>query len=285
MASTTTTTATELVYAKILTDQLIDNMYGVAVMDGLMRQESLVGKPSRSYSFPIWPALTAASIAEATDLTSSAVDTTNVDIAVTEASSIRIDVTDLLLESAILRDGMQFAAQGGKAVADKRDTDATALLSGFSGGVGSTGTVLTEANVIKAITTLHGADAPRPYVIVLHPYAVGDFRKVLAQTTASVQESRSEASLAPGYGFEFSYLGQDVYASSNVPTANAAADVQGAIFSKGQALARVDKRPIRVEPQRDASLRATEYNITSVYGQGELVDGWGVNILSKNAAS
>jgi hypothetical protein len=69
------------------------------------------------------------------------------------------------------------------------------------------------------------------------------------------------------------------------PSIGAAADVKGAIFSRGQALARVDKRPIRVEPQRDASLRATEYNITSVYGQGILVQNWGVAVLSKNAAS
>lgn len=285
MAATTTTTATELIYAKILTDMLIDNMYGVMVMDGLVRQESLVGKASNSFSFPVWPALTAASIAETADLASSAVDTTNVDIAVTEASSIRVDVTDLLIESAILTDGMRFAEQGGKAVADKRDTDLAALCGSFSTVVGTTGVVLSEANVLKAITTLHGLDAPQPYVLALHPYAVGDFRKALATTTAVVQTSRSDSGLAAGNGFEFSYFGVDIYASTNIPTANAAADVKGAIFSKGQALARVDKRPIRVEPQRDASLRATEYNITSVYGQGILVQSWGVAVLSKNAAS
>jgi hypothetical protein len=287
VAATTTAVATELIYAKILTDMLIDNMYGVAVMDQLVRQESLVGKPSNSFSFPVWPALTAASIAETADLTSSAVDTTNVDIAVTEAASIRVDVTDLLIESAILTDGMRFAEQGGKAVADKRDTDLAALCASFTTVVGTTTVVLSEANVLKAITTLHGLDAPQPYVVALHPFAIGDLRKALATTTAVVQTARGggDASLAPGVGFEFSYFGVDIYGSTNIPTANAAADVKGAIFSKGQALARVDKRPIRVEPQRDASLRATEYNISSVYGQGILVQNWGVAVLSKNAAS
>jgi hypothetical protein len=285
VAATTTATATELIYAKILTDMLIDNMYGVAVMDQLVRQESLVGKPSNTFSFPVWPALTAASIAETADLASSAVDTTNVDIAVTEAASIRVDVTDLLIESAILTDGMRFAEQGGKAVADKRDTDLAALCGSFATVVGTTTVVLSEANVLKAITTLHGLDAPQPYVLALHPFAIGDFRKALATTTAVVQTSRTDGDLAPGVGYEFSYFGVDVYGSTNIPTANAAADVKGAIFSRGQALARVDKRPIRVEPQRDASLRATEYNITSVYGQGILVQNWGVAVLSKNAAS
>lgn len=281
MAATTTSTATETIYAKILTSMMIDAMYGAAVMDSLVRQESLVGKPSNSYSFPVWPSLTAASIAETVDLASTAVDTTNVDIACTEASSIRIDVTDLLNEASIVTDGARFADQGGKAVADKRDVDLAALLAGFSSTVGTSGVDLTEANLLDALTTLTNADAPRPYVLVLHTQQVGDLRKALSTTTASVQTGTDPDSLGgTGNGFEFGYYGIPVYASTNVPTANAAADRAGAIFSRGQALARVDKRPIRVRPQRDESLRATEFNITSVYGQGELVDGWGVSVIT-----
>lgn len=281
MASTTITTATETIYAKILTDMMIDAMYGVAVMDPLVRQESLVGKPSNTFSFPVWPSLTAASIAETTDLTSTAVDTTNVDVSVTEASSIRIDVTDLLEESTILSSGAQFAEQGAKAVADKRDVDLAALLGSFSTVVGTTTVDLTEANVLAGLTSLTNADAPRPYVIVLHTQQVGDLRLALSTTTAVVQTGTSPDELGgTGAGFEFMYYGIPVYASTNVATANAGADRAGAIFSKGQALARVDKRPIRIAPQRDESLRATEFNITSVYGQGELVDGWGVSIIT-----
>ena len=281
MASTTVTTATETIYAKMLTDQLIDSMYSVAVMDALVRQESLAGKPSNSFSFPVWPSLTAASIAETVDLSSTAVDTTNVDIAVTEASSIRIDVTDILSEASIVRDGSRFAEQGAKAVADKRDTDLAALLGGFSSTTGASGTDLSEANLLDGLTTLTNADAPRPYVLVLHTQQVGDLRKALSTTTAVVQTGTDPAALGgTSAGFEFNYYGIPVYASTNVPTANAGADRAGAIFSRGQALARVDKRPIRVRPQRDESLRATEFNITSVYGQGELVDAWGVSVIT-----
>lgn len=281
MAATTVSTATETIYAKILTDMMIDAMYGAAVMDALVRQESLVGKPSSSYSFPVWPSLTAASIAETVDLASTAVDTTNVDIAVTEASSIRIDVTDLLSESTIVSDGARFADQGAKAVADKRDVDLAALLAGFTSTSGSTGVDLTEANILDGLTTLTNADAPRPYVIVLHTQQVGDLRKALSTTTAVVQGGTDPASLGgTSTGFEFLYYGLPVYASTNVPTANGSADRAGAVFSRGNALARVEKRPIRVRPQRDESLRATEFNITSVYGQGELVDGWGVSIIT-----
>jgi hypothetical protein len=282
LASTTTSTATELIYAKILSDIVVDAVYSTAVMDNLVRQESLVGKPSNAMSFPIWPSLTAAAIAETVDLTSTAVDTTNIDISVTEAAAIRIDVTDLLIEAAIIRDGMRFAAQGGKAVADKRDTDLAALLAGFSTVVGTTNVVLTEANLLAGITALTSADAPRPYVAVLHTKVFGDLRNALAATSASVWNTQPPNELGPNghIGYEFTYYSIPIYATTNVQTANAGVDRAGAIFAR-DALARVDKRPIRYEPQRDASLRATEHNITSVYGQGELVDSWGVSVITK----
>lgn len=281
MAATTTSTATETIYAKMLTDLMIEAVYSVSVMDQLVRQESLVGKPSNSLSFPIWPTVAAASIAETVDLTSTAVDTTAVDIACTEASSIRIDVTDLLSEASIVRDGARFAQTGAQAVADKRDTDLAALLGGFSSVVGATTVNLSEANLLAAMTTLASADAPRPYVIVLHPQQVGDLRAALSTTTGVVQSNTSPDTLGgTGAGLEFTYYGFPIYATTNVPQATAGADWAGAMFARGNALARVDKRPIRIRPQRDESLRATEFNITSVYGQGELVDSWGVTILT-----
>lgn len=283
MAATTTSTATETIYAKILTALMIPAMYGAAVMDALVRQESLVGQPSNSKSFEVWPSLTAASVAETVDLTSTAVDTTNVDIAVTEASSIRIDVTDLLDESTIVTGGAKFAAQGAKAVADKRDVDLAALLAGFSTVVGTSGIDLVEDNLLDALTSLTNADAPEPYVVVLHTQQVGDLRKDISQTGAVVHSGTSPAMLGTNgitAGFAMPWYGKDVFASTNVATANAGADRAGAMFSRGEALARVDKRPIRIRPQRDESLRATEFNITSVYGQGELVDGWGVSVIT-----
>jgi len=281
--ATTLSSATETIYAKILTAMMIPAMYGAAVMDPLVRQESLAGKPSNTFSFPVWPSLSAGSIAETVDLTNLVVDTTNVDISVTEASSIRIDVTDRLDESTILSGGAQFAEQGAKAVADKRDVDLAALLGGFSTVVGSSGVDLTEDNLLDALTALTNADAPQPYAIVLHTQQVGDLRKAIAATSHVVHTNTSTETLGTTditAGFAFSWFGYPVYASTNVATANAAADRAGAMFSRGQALARVDKRPIRVRPQRDESLRATEFNITSVYGQGELVDGWGVSVIT-----
>jgi hypothetical protein len=282
MASTTTTTLTETIYAKIITDTLIDAMYGAAVMDALMRQESLVGKPSLTQSFPVWPALTAASIAETSDLGSTAIDTTTVDIAVSEAAALRVDITDLLRESTVVRDVSAFANQAAKAVADKRDVDAATLLGGFSTVKGLSTDAMSRAILLSGIAALAMADAPKPYGAVLQPRQVGHLRDELVSTGAVVQSQNRPEDFGPGDGYEFTWI-VPIWGTTNVPTADAGASFTGAMFSLRQALARVDKRPIRVEPQRDASGRLTEYVVTSVYGQGELVDSWGVTLKSKVA--
>lgn len=55
MATTTVATATETIYAKALTAMMVDAVYGAAVVDQLVRQESLVGKPTNTASFELWP--------------------------------------------------------------------------------------------------------------------------------------------------------------------------------------------------------------------------------------
>jgi hypothetical protein len=46
-----------------------------------------------------------------------------------------------------------------------------------------------------------------------------------------------------------------------------------------EALAYVVKRDMRIEEQRDASLRATEYVGSMAYGVKELIDVYGVKLL------
>jgi hypothetical protein len=74
-------------------------------------------------------------------------------------------------------------------------------------------------------------------------------------------------------------FGVNVYQTTNVQTANTGADRAGAMFSS-EALGLATKWPARTELQRDASLRATEIVVTACYGVGELVDSFGVPIVT-----
>jgi hypothetical protein len=54
-------------------------------------------------------------------------------------------------------------------------------------------------------------------------------------------------------------------------------DYKGAVFHK-DALALAMMQDIKIETQRDASLRADEIVATAVYGVGELHDSYGVEL-------
>jgi hypothetical protein len=55
-------------------------------------------------------------------------------------------------------------------------------------------------------------------------------------------------------------------------------DAKGAVFST-RALHLAMENEIRAEEERDASLRGTEIVTVGVWGQGETVDVWGVEML------
>jgi hypothetical protein len=60
--------------------------------------------------------------------------------------------------------------------------------------------------------------------------------------------------------------------------ADTESDFTGGIFPK-DAIAMDWRRPVRVEPQRDASRRGTEYNMSAVYAHGVWRAGLGVKMI------
>jgi hypothetical protein len=74
--------------------------------------------------------------------------------------------------------------------------------------------------------------------------------------------------------------GVDIFTDTNVPTANTAADRAGGFFVKNYTFGMATKWNLRVELERDASLRATEIVVTANYGVGELVDAAGCPVVT-----
>ena len=69
-----------------------------------------------------------------------------------------------------------------------------------------------------------------------------------------------------------------IYADNNL-SKDSADDAKGGVFSK-EAIVQVHfMGGPSMEEQRDASLRATEYNIVMVKGVGEWKDAWGREML------
>jgi N4-gp56 family major capsid protein len=277
---TTTTTANDLVYSSIISKEIIEAAWSALVCLPLVKEYDISAQPTLALDIPVWVAVSASAVNEASDLSNSAMSTNKVTLTASEVG-VMITLTDKLSYSDILGNIDAYAEQLGKALADKIDTDLAALFAGFSGTAGSTGVDITEADFLTAIYTLENGDAPKPYVAVLHPRQVADLRTAIASSSASLHSLQRSGDLVSNQaGFAYNLYNVDVYQTTNVATANTSADRCGAMMSKGQALGIVWKQAAKTELQRDASLRATEVVVTSCYGVGELVDAYGVKIVT-----
>ena len=287
MAVSTLTTLNDLTLtATVLEQAIVDYARAEAVMRGLVSSHSLAGRMSKAAVIPKWASLSAAALTEGTDMSNTTLSTDGVTLTAAEAG-VRVDISDMVKNFAGA-DLNAYARQCGLALADKWDADLCALSAGFSSSVGSTGTELTLDVLHTAIYTLEAAKAPRGYAFVLHPRQILDIRTLIAGASGSTAtffanpNNATDVSVKPG-ALVGQFMGVPIYADANIPTANAAADYLGMLISVGNALAEVVGWEAKVEIQRDASMRADELNATACYGVGEIVDAYGVGILSKAA--
>ena len=82
-------------------------------------------------------------------------------------------------------------------------------------------------------------------------------------------------------GFIGTIAGVQIFESSNVDGTSDTDNCKGAVFSQ-DALALAMMQDLKIESQRDASLRADEIVATAVYGVGEIHDSYGVEMLNES---
>ena len=282
----TTTSANDFVFDYwILASNILPHFYGLNVAEHLVRVESLAGLPTLTHNFPVEPQMAAAGLSEGVDMANSPYATSYVPITAAE-SGIRTEPTDILNLSSIVGSA-QYARSMGQAMAAKRTSDILALSGGLSNQCGATTDNLTEANILAGTTGLMARGVPGPYHGVLHPQQYTDLAGSVSTTLTfigsgapSPRANTNDLGAMPTDGGLGELYGVNWTVSSLVPTATAGADRIGCIVNPMYAFGLVEKFPVRVEPQRDASLRATEINVVSCYGVGELKDSAGVGVLS-----
>lgn len=249
-----------------------------SLMRGLVRNYTLPAGSGKTITVPIYPAQTAASVNEATDLTNTAISTSGATLTIGEVG-IMTTVTDLARVASASNVVADVGNLFGTAVATKMDKDLTALFSGFSATVGGTSTTLTAALVAQAIMKLRGQGIPMADVaVVLNPDVAYDFVANLTNTFANPNAGnlQNEAMLN---GMVGRFMGVPIYITANVVNNGTAGDYVGAVFHR-DALGIAMLQDIKLEAQRDASLRADELVATAVYGVGELYDAYGVGIVA-----
>lgn len=273
-------------YASILTDEVLDALMAAVVTPALLDFYDLSGEASKAIKIPKADKFTAAAVAEGVELTNTALTTTSVTGTASEIG-IQATITDVLEVSDIPAAHGARLRQLGRALADKMDVDICALLAGFGTDVGTTTVNIALADLLEVIYTLEVADAANlgPIVAVLHPRQTADLRDALDAETGTVYGGAgfkmTMNELAKGNaGYFGSWFGIDIYQSTNVPTANLAADRAGGAFIKDYALAMVQKWAAKIEPMRWAPIRGWVLVATSMYGVFEVEDAAGVEITT-----
>ena len=266
MAATTSTTLDDL-FVNIIA-QARFTAEEQSLMMGLVTQYDIGAQAGKTIQVPKYPAISAAGLTEGSDMSSTAVSTSSVSVAVGEVGA-QVILTDMAAFGAG-NPAVELGTVLGNAIATKMDTDLIALFAGFSGALGAAGQEITVADLFKAAATLRANKVTGVINAVVHPYQAYALKANLTNSFANPNGGDLQN------GYVGTIAGINVYESANVPV-DGAGDSVGAVFAP-EALAIAMKRDFNIETQRDASLRAWELNATAIYGVGELDDSYGVKM-------
>ena len=247
-----------------------------SIMRNLVKNFTLPLGNGKTVTVPRYPVQSASTINEGTDLANTPVSTDGSVLTVSEVG-IMTTVTDfarMTSASDVIADVGQLF---GDAIARKIDKDLIALFDGFSTALGDGTAAITAADIFKAVAKLRANAVPgTDLYCVLHPEVAYDLKANMTSTFANPNAGiiQNEAMMS---GYVGMLAGVPVFESSNFTNSGNAGDYKGAVFHR-DALGLAILQDIKIESQRDASLRADELVATAVYGVGELYDGYGVEL-------
>ena len=274
MANESTSTTLSELYTEIVAEaQFVASEQ--SIMRNLVRNYTIAGG-GKAVEVPIYSTVSAAAVSEATDLSNTAINPTSVTITASEVG-IMTTLTDLARNSAPRNVAADIGRLFGEAVARKQDADLTALFDGFSTAVGDGTAAISAAAIFNAASTLReSALNLNDCAVVLHPKIAYDLKANLTNTFANPNggDLQNEAMRS---GFVGSLAGLRIFETSNISNTGNAGDYKGGAMHR-DALALAEMQGLKIETQRDASLRADEIVATAVYGVGEIHDSYGVEL-------
>jgi len=276
-AETTSSTLSEL-YTEIVAEALFVASER-SIMRPLVKNYAITGG-GKSVEVPIYAAVSAAAVSEAADLSNTAINPSSVTITASE-NGIMTTLTDLGRNAAPRNVAADIGKLFGEAIAKKIDTDLTALFGGFSNTVGGATTVMSAGLIFNAVAKLRATGVPSDNLAcILHPNIAFDLKSGLSNTFANPNPGVGNEALRTGFAGQIA--GVSVYETSNMADSSGnnpgtTGDYKGAVFHS-DALGLAMMQDLKIETQRDASLRADEIVATAVYGVGELHDSYGCEV-------
>ena len=204
---------------------------------------------------------------------------------------IRADVSDLAVMGNSDNLTGNIGDIMGNAVAAKLDDDLVELGKSYSQTECGASNALAISHIFGAMRQLRAAGAPFPYNLVLSPKQVWGPKGIISllHDQAVTGSNAKPLSLMGAKGEEAmnvgmigSIAGFNVYWSDQIDEdVSSGGDAAGFAFSKGAiGLAVGPEGLFRIETERNASFRTTEYVATGFWGEVEIKDTFGVYILS-----
>lgn len=176
-------------------------------------------------------------------------------------------MTDTRIESDPFSVRSDAATDLGQAMATKIETDLVGAFSSFTGGtVGAAGTAITWGHLLAMEARLKAQKAPYPYFAVLHPYQWQVLAKAASVAGSATNAAPSLLEEVNAQFFVRQFGGLSIFVSSNL-SIDASDDAVVGVFSR-DAIGLDMRRAPRIEPERDASRRGWELNLSAVYGSG-----------------
>ena len=277
MADETTSSTISELYTEIIAEAMfVANER--SLMRGLVKNYTISGG-GKSVEVPIYAAVSAAAVSEAADLSNTAINPSSVTITASEIG-IMTTLTDLARNSASRNVGADIGRLFGEAIAKKIDVDLIALFDGFSKIVGGADVAFSAAKLFEAVAELRNLAVPSSdLACVVHPYIAYDMKSGVSNTFGAGSGATTDiGNEAMRSGFVGTVAGVPVYESANISNTGTTGDYKGAIFHR-DALGLAMMQDLKLETQRDASLRADEIVATAVYGVAELNDTYGVELM------
>ena len=278
MANESTSSTLSELYTEIVAEALFVASER-SIMRPLVKNYAITGG-GKSVEVPIYATVSAAAVSEASDLSNTAINPSSVTITASE-NGIMTTLTDLGRNAAPRNVAADIGKLFGEAIAKKIDTDLTALFGGFSNTVGGNTTVMSAALIFNAVAKLRATGVPSDNLAcILHPNIAFDLKSGLSNTFANPNPGAGNEALRTGFAGQIA--GVSVYETSNMADSSGnnpgtTGDYKGAVFHS-DALGLAMMQDLKIETQRDASLRADEIVATAVYGVGEIHDTYGVEL-------
>ena len=278
MANESTSSTLSELYTEIVAEALFVASER-SIMRPLVKNYAITGG-GKSVEVPIYATVSAAAVSEASDSSNTAINPSSVTITASE-NGIMTTLTDLGRNAAPRNVAADIGKLFGEAIAKKIDTDLTALFGGFSNTVGGNTTVMSAALIFNAVAKLRATGVPSDNLAcILHPNIAFDLKSGLSNTFANPNPGAGNEALRTGFAGQIA--GVSVYETSNMADSSGnnpgtTGDYKGAVFHS-DALGLAMMQDLKIETQRDASLRADEIVATAVYGVGELHDSYGCEV-------